>query len=77
MAKIIVVGLGPGHAGLITRESWEVTALSPEARVLGADHEEPPQEAWRTLLADEPMPNAAPSALSDHVSVGPSLNASR
>ena len=22
MAKIIVVGLGPGHAGLITRESW-------------------------------------------------------
>ena len=24
MAKIIVVGLGPGHAGLITRESWDL-----------------------------------------------------
>lgn len=31
MAKITVVGLGPGHAGLITRESW---ALMEQARHL-------------------------------------------
>lgn len=38
MASLTIVGLGPGHAGLLTREAWEVLSSAPEVWLRTAHH---------------------------------------